>query len=66
MVGGLKTVACRLFADIGRIHLCRGSRWEDHVHFRDGVGPFRTVSGPFVQQINVFSGILIARTLKLI
>lgn len=57
------TVACCLFADVGRIHLCRGSRWEDHVHFRDGVGPFRTLSGPFVLQIYGFSFILPAHTI---
>lgn len=43
------TVACGFFADVGRIHLCCGSRWEDHVHFRDSVGALGTVSGPLVQ-----------------
>lgn len=43
---GSLTAACRSFADAGRVHLCCGPRWEDHVHFRDSVGPFGTVSGP--------------------
>lgn len=45
---GSLTAACRSFADAGRVHLCCGPRWEDHVHFRDSVGPFGTVSGPSV------------------
>lgn len=42
---------CRLFPDVGRIHLRCGSRWENNVHFRDGVGPFRPLSGPFKAHI---------------
>ena len=37
------------FADAGRIHLRRGPWREDHVHLRDSVGPFGTVSGPPLQ-----------------
>lgn len=32
--------------DSGRIHLRRGSGWENNVHFRDSFGAFRPISGP--------------------
>lgn len=46
--GEVRVICSFLFADVGRIHLRRGPRWEDNVHFRDSVGPFRTVSGLFL------------------
>lgn len=31
-------------ADAGRLHLCGGTRWQNHVHIRDGLRPLGTQS----------------------
>lgn len=32
-------------ADVGRFHICRGSRWQDYVHLGDRLGAPRLVTG---------------------